>query len=184
MPPPLPPLGSLAQPPSLRHLHHRLHHFRLHLRLRRLPRPTAHRAFTTARPSPAAARPTRSKPATLAQPDRFRPPSHPARRPAARSRKRLYFGAETTPEQKAAFDSKQYPYSFPPPETFMHWFLTTRSVHIWISLVRHSARSPTTPSQTNPPPRAASRSSAPSSPTANSTAATATRSSCPAARSC
>ena len=136
MPPPLLPHASIAQPPSLRQLHHQLLHFRLHLRLRRSARP-AHRAFTTTRPSPAA-RPTRSKPATLAQPDKFRPPSHPARRPTPRNRKRLYYGPQTTAEQRASFDSKQYPYSFPPPKTFMHWFLTTRSIHIWISLVRAS----------------------------------------------
>jgi hypothetical protein len=127
MPPPLLPRASPARAFSSQ-----LHHFRLHLRLR--PRPSARR-FTTCRPSPAA-RPPRTKPATLAQPDRFRAPSHPAARRPARPRKRLYYGAEPTVEQRATFESKQYPYSFPPPKTFMHWFLTTRSVHVWISLVR------------------------------------------------
>jgi hypothetical protein len=72
----------------------------------------------------------------LGQPDKFRPPSHPARSPAPRHRKRLYYGPQTSSEQKAAFDSKQYPYSLPPKKTFMYWFLTTRSIHVWISLVR------------------------------------------------
>jgi hypothetical protein len=176
MPPPPLSRAPLARPLPLR----RLHRSRLRLHL------GARRTFTATRPTPARPSPAgRSKPAVLGQPDKFRPPSHPARRPAARHRKRLYYGPQTSSEQKATFDSKQYPYSFPPRKTFMHWFLTTRSIHIWISLVRSS------PPSSFPPPkmlttenRAASSASAPSSPTASSTATTATRSSSRRAGSC
>jgi len=74
------------------------------------------------------------KPIILEQPDKFRPPSHPAR---LRKRKpRMYYGRDLTDEDKAELNAKPYPYAFPPKETFMHWFLTNRSIHLWITLVR------------------------------------------------
>jgi hypothetical protein len=80
--------------------------------------------------------PDPNKPIVLEQPDKFRPPSHPSR--IARRRKRMYYGRDLTEEDKAELDSKQYPYAFPPKQSFMHWFLTNRSIHLWITLVRKS----------------------------------------------
>ena len=71
------------------------------------------------------------KPRVLAQPDKFRPPSHPSR---LRSKTPRYqYGPELTAEQKT---KKQYPHMMPPEGSFMHWFLTNRTIHLWISLVR------------------------------------------------
>jgi hypothetical protein len=75
-----------------------------------------------------------NKPIVLVQPDQFRPPSHPAR--LVRRRKRMYYGRDLTEEDKEELNSKQYPYAFPPKQSFMHWFLTNRGIHVWISLVR------------------------------------------------
>ncbi|EME50322.1 hypothetical protein DOTSEDRAFT_165466 [Dothistroma septosporum NZE10] len=69
------------------------------------------------------------KPRVLAQPDKFRPPSHPSR---LRSKTPRYqYGPELTQEQKT---KKQYPHMMPPEGSFMHWFLTNRTIHLWISL--------------------------------------------------
>jgi hypothetical protein len=73
------------------------------------------------------------KPIVLEKPDQFRPPSHPAR--LVRRRKRMYYGRDLTEEDKEELNSKQYPYAFPPEQSFMHWFLTNRIIHLWISLV-------------------------------------------------
>jgi hypothetical protein len=77
--------------------------------------------------------PDPNKPIVLEQPDKFRPPSHPSR--IARRRKRVYYGRDLSEEDKAELDSRQYPYAFPPKQSFMHWFLTNRKIHLWITLV-------------------------------------------------
>ncbi|KAF2214651.1 hypothetical protein CERZMDRAFT_95043 [Cercospora zeae-maydis SCOH1-5] len=72
-------------------------------------------------------KPMPPKPRVLEKPDKFRPPSHPSR---LRSKTRYTYGPDLTPAQK----TKRYPHMMPPEGTFMHWFLTNRIIHLWISL--------------------------------------------------
>lgn len=74
-------------------------------------------------------RPPPPKPRVLEKPDKFRPPSHPSR---IRSKPRYNYGPDLTHEQKTV---RQYPHMMPPEGTFMHWFLTNRTIHLYISLV-------------------------------------------------
>lgn len=82
------------------------------------------------------------KPRTLAQPDKFRPPSHPARRvlqtrdgkPVVREPYN-YPGPPLSAKEKEEQQTKQYPNMFPPEGTVMHKFLTTRWIHAWIAMV-------------------------------------------------
>lgn len=77
------------------------------------------------------------KPRVLAQPDKFRPPSHPSR--LRDKTPRYQYGPDLTQEQKT---KKQYPHMMPPEGSFMHWFLTNRTIHLFISLVRKTCVSP------------------------------------------
>lgn len=70
------------------------------------------------------------KPRVLEKPDKFRPPSHPSR---LRSKPKYQYGPDLSQEQK----TKRYPHMMPPEGTFLHWFLTNRSIHVWISMVRY-----------------------------------------------
>ncbi|KAF2763731.1 hypothetical protein EJ03DRAFT_57829 [Teratosphaeria nubilosa] len=74
---------------------------------------------------------TPPKPRVLAKPERFNPPSHPSR---IRSRQPKYYGPALSEEQKRAQQTKQYPHMMPPEGTFMHSFLTNRSIHLYFSL--------------------------------------------------
>ena len=65
----------------------------------------------------------------LEKPTRYNPPSHPRRKQDDIPKN---FGPGITDEQRA----KRYPHMFPPQGTFMHWFLTNRGIHTWITLVR------------------------------------------------
>lgn len=81
-----------------------------------------------------------SKPIVLEQPDKFRPPSHAARR-NARSTTAMYGGGAAynqgmTDRERVASKTKKYPNMFPEEGTRMYWFLTTKWVHFMISLVR------------------------------------------------
>jgi hypothetical protein len=71
----------------------------------------------------------------LEKPDKFRPPSHPQRL-TGKKKPRMTYGRDLTEEEKEQQDTKQYPYAFPPKQSFMNWFLTNRAIHVWISLVR------------------------------------------------
>ena len=74
----------------------------------------------------------------LEKPDRFRPPSHGARRVgAARNRANPinYPGPKQTEQEIQAAKTRDYPHMFPREGTIMYWFLTNRWIHIWISLV-------------------------------------------------
>ncbi|KAI9682686.1 MAG: hypothetical protein M1829_006673 [Trizodia sp. TS-e1964] len=78
---------------------------------------------------------TPPNPIPLAQPTKFVPPSHGARLPKAqRYLPRQYPGPPLSSATLAAQRTKKYPNMMPPAGTFMHWFLTTRAVHLWISL--------------------------------------------------
>ncbi|EXJ90851.1 hypothetical protein A1O1_03956 [Capronia coronata CBS 617.96] len=70
-------------------------------------------------------------PFVLEQPDKFRPPSHPAR--LTRRPPRAY-NQTATVEEKEQQKTKSYPHMFPNKGTFMHWFLTDRKIHIWITM--------------------------------------------------
>jgi len=79
-----------------------------------------------------------SKPIVLEQPSKFNPPSHGSklRKPGPR-----YPGPRLTQEDEERMKYKQYPNMMPGEGTFMHWFLTNRSIHLWICLVNHKLSS-------------------------------------------
>ncbi len=76
-----------------------------------------------------------NKPIVLEQPDKFRPPSHPARL-TSRRRAPAAYNQGTTAEEKESQKTRTYPHMFPQKGSFMHWFLTDRWIHIWITMVR------------------------------------------------
>lgn len=76
---------------------------------------------------------------SLEQPDKFRPPSHGARR-NARSTTNMYGGGAAynqgmTAREFEASKQKSYPNMFPQEGTKMHWFLTTRWIHVTLTMV-------------------------------------------------
>ncbi|KAL4870108.1 hypothetical protein BDV12DRAFT_166604 [Aspergillus spectabilis] len=77
-----------------------------------------------------------SKPRVLAQPDKFRPPSHPARRvvPTRNGKVVNYPGPKFSEQEEAERKTRQYPNMFPPEGTVMFRFLTSRWIHIWIAM--------------------------------------------------
>ncbi|KAF7537916.1 hypothetical protein G7054_g3303 [Neopestalotiopsis clavispora] len=89
----------------------------------------------TSTPDPAAPRkvvtPDPSKPIVLEKPERFNPPSHGARLP--RSMPKHYGGAPTYEEIQAQ-KTKEYPGLPPPPNTWSHWFINNRHIHMFITL--------------------------------------------------
>lgn len=83
--------------------------------------------------------PPPGKPIVLEQPDKFRPPSHAAKR-NARSTTGMYgagaaYNQGMNERERARSREKSYPHMFPNPGTTMHWFLTTRWVHVSITMV-------------------------------------------------
>ena len=76
--------------------------------------------------------PSSSKPLVLEKPAKFNPPSHGARLPRKKPRN---YGSAPTEQQKHEMKTKKYPNMMPPEGSFMHWFLTNRWLHTWISLV-------------------------------------------------
>ncbi|GAB7348621.1 hypothetical protein MBLNU459_g6996t1 [Dothideomycetes sp. NU459] len=75
--------------------------------------------------------PAAPKMRVLEKPTRFNPPSHPARKPRA---PRAYPGPALSEHEKQTQKTKQYPHMMPPEGTFLHWFLTNRSIHVWITI--------------------------------------------------
>lgn len=98
--------------------------FALHSRQfqRILARPTGLR-YASSTPPP--------KPRLLEKPERFNPPSHPSR---LRSKPRSY-GAPLSEHDRQAQKTRSYPHMMPAEGTFTYWFLTNRSIHLWISIV-------------------------------------------------
>ncbi|TKX22364.1 hypothetical protein C1H76_5472 [Elsinoe australis] len=82
-------------------------------------------------PSRAASTAKPIKARVLEQPDKFRPPSHPAK---LRTNRPAYPGPSLSQQEKESQKRKQYPHMMPPEGTFMHKFLTSRSLHTWITL--------------------------------------------------
>lgn len=78
-----------------------------------------------------------SKPRVLEKPDKFRPPSHPARRvvPTRNGKVVNYPGPRLSEEEKREKAQKQYPHMFPPEGSVMYKFLTNRGIHVWIAFV-------------------------------------------------
>ncbi|KAK5070394.1 hypothetical protein LTR64_000065 [Lithohypha guttulata] len=79
-----------------------------------------------------------SKPIVLEKPDKFRPPSHAARR-NARSTTGMYgtgaaYNQGMTVKEREQSQRKQYPHMFPAEGTRMHWFLTNKNIHLLISM--------------------------------------------------
>ncbi len=83
--------------------------------------------------------PPQPKKIVLEQPDKFRPPSHASKR-NARSTTAMYGGGAAynqgmSAAERAKSRQKSYPHMFPNEGTTMHWFLTTRWVHVTITMV-------------------------------------------------
>jgi len=68
----------------------------------------------------------------LEKPAKFVPPSHGKR---LKQHVPRHYGPELTQTQKTEQATKKYPNMMPSPGSFMHWFLTNRSIHSSISLV-------------------------------------------------
>lgn len=102
--------------------------------LRITPRRTLlhHASFSSSSASHAA--PT--KPRVLEKPDKFRPPSHPARRVVNPNKSpRNYPGPPPTAKEIEDRKTKRYPNMFPPEGTVLFKFLTNKGIHVWISMV-------------------------------------------------
>ncbi|KAI8936483.1 hypothetical protein NX059_006888 [Plenodomus lindquistii] len=69
----------------------------------------------------------------IPQPDKYRPPSHPARKPNRNLDNKVY-GPPITEEDRKRMATKKYPNMMSPEGTFSHWFLHNRSIHLWITL--------------------------------------------------
>ncbi|KAL4992236.1 hypothetical protein BDW68DRAFT_96292 [Aspergillus falconensis] len=101
------------------------------------------RYLRTARPSPthrcastkSSSKDSSQKPRVLPQPDKFRPPSHPARRvvPTRNGKVVNYPGPKLSEKEEAERAQKKYPNMFPPEGTVMFRFLTSRWIHVWIA---------------------------------------------------
>lgn len=88
--------------------------------------------FLTIRNASTKKKPQKSKPLVLEKPAKFNPPSHPAR---LRKEAPRYPGPQLSDEEVARQKSKKYPNMMPPEGSFMHWFMTNKTIHMWISLV-------------------------------------------------
>lgn len=72
-------------------------------------------------------------PPTLEKPTRYNPPSHPTRINQPPSAPPRNYPGPPSPKSPPG---KRYPNTFPDEGSFMHWFLTTRWIHLCITLVR------------------------------------------------
>ncbi|KAH0290722.1 hypothetical protein KCU62_g3456, partial [Aureobasidium sp. EXF-3399] len=89
------------------------------------------RQLTLSRPASSSSKPV-PKGRLLEKPTRFNPPSHPARLP--RRNRQPAFSVPLSAKEKAQQKTKQYPHMMPPEGTFFHWFLTNRTIHVWITM--------------------------------------------------
>ncbi|KAL3462872.1 hypothetical protein BJX64DRAFT_134673 [Aspergillus heterothallicus] len=97
---------------------------------------TASRASQFSRRCASSTTKDNGKQRTLAQPDKFRPPSHPARRVVQTRNGKVvnYPGPKLSEKELAEQKTRQYPNMFPPEGTVMFSFLTNRWIHIWIAM--------------------------------------------------
>lgn len=86
-------------------------------------------------PPPPASAADGSKPIVLEQPDKFRPPSHPQRLNTRRRFQPAAYNQGATRAEREQQKTRSYPHTFPNQGTFMHWFLTNRMIHLWITMV-------------------------------------------------
>lgn len=93
------------------------------------------RSLLASRPASTSSKPV-PKGRLLEKPTRFNPPSHPARLP--RRNRQPAFQVPLSAKEKEQQKRKQYPHMMPPEGTFFHWFLTNRTIHVWITMVRLS----------------------------------------------
>ncbi|KAL3474957.1 hypothetical protein BJX99DRAFT_169297 [Aspergillus californicus] len=72
----------------------------------------------------------------LEKPDKFRPPSHGARRVVQTRNGKVvnYPGPRPSEKEKEEQKTREYPTMFPPEGTVMFKFLTSRWIHIWIAM--------------------------------------------------
>lgn len=74
-------------------------------------------------------------PPVIPQPDKYRPPSHSARKPNRNLENKIY-GPRLTEEDKKRMATKKYPNMMSPQGTFSYWFFHNKAIHLWITLVR------------------------------------------------
>ncbi|KAK6006127.1 hypothetical protein QM012_006537 [Aureobasidium pullulans] len=104
----------------------------LALRNMRNPQPSLPaRSLLASRPASTSSKPV-PKGRLLEKPTRFNPPSHPARLP--RRNRQPAFQVPLSAKEKEQQKRKQYPHMMPPEGTFFHWFLTNRTIHVWITM--------------------------------------------------
>ncbi|KAI3341309.1 hypothetical protein F4824DRAFT_309879 [Ustulina deusta] len=75
--------------------------------------------------------PDPSKPLVLEKPERFNPPSHGSRLPRSTPR---HYGGSMTADEVRAQSQRTYPGLPPPPNTWSHWFINNRHIHMVITL--------------------------------------------------
>lgn len=110
--------------------------------LRLQPKATPLFNTTTIRLASSSIKPPR-KPIVLEKPAKFTPPSHSARLPRRAPRGAALPTYERSERDKEEGKRKQYPHMMPPEGTFLHWFLTNRTIHVWITMVKKSLPIPT-----------------------------------------
>jgi hypothetical protein len=70
----------------------------------------------------------------IPQPDKFRPPSHSARKPNRNLENKIY-GAPVSEEDKKRMATTKYPNMMSPEGTFSYWFFHNKAIHLWITMV-------------------------------------------------
>ncbi|KAI5203577.1 alkaline ceramidase-like protein [Aureobasidium subglaciale] len=90
------------------------------------------RSLLLSRPASNTSKPPVPKGRLLEKPTRFNPPSHPARLP--RRNRQPAFQVPLSAKDREQQKKKQYPHMLPPEGTFLHWFLTNRNIHVWITM--------------------------------------------------
>ncbi|KAK8078165.1 hypothetical protein PG996_004335 [Apiospora saccharicola] len=93
------------------------------------PEPVAKAPPAAATRKPATANP--SKPIVLEKPEKFNPPSHGARLPRSTPK---HYGGALGAEELTAQKTKEYPGLPPPPNTWSHWFIHNKHIHMFITL--------------------------------------------------
>jgi hypothetical protein len=84
---------------------------------------------------PKASKPISKGPIVLEKPAKFNPPSHGQR---IKATPRNYPGPKLSDLEEQEKKTKQYPHMMPAEGTAMHWFLTNKSIHIYIAFVGFS----------------------------------------------
>ncbi|KAF1357052.1 hypothetical protein BDV97DRAFT_24241 [Delphinella strobiligena] len=100
------------------------------LRLRPTPRLHQHLQLRHASSS---IKPPR-KPIVLEKPAKFNPPSHAARLPRKAPRGAALPTYGRSEKEREEGRRKRYPNMMPEEGTFLHWFLTSKGVHVWITM--------------------------------------------------